>query len=127
MTQATSAVQLFTHANYSGGTMSLDVGAYNLEQESDPDKVGDDTISSVKVASGYQVTVYTDADFQGQSTTFTTDTAYIGDDLNDKISSLQVTRTSPAPRTKVVTKPGAEPTTVLNPAAAWPFPAGQRP
>jgi hypothetical protein len=55
--------------------------------------VGNDTISSIRVASGYQVTVYTDSGFAGQSKTFTADTAdtaYVGDDFNDAISSFQV-------------------------------------
>ncbi|MEU1429875.1 peptidase inhibitor family I36 protein [Nocardia sp. NPDC005746] len=44
----------------------------------------------MKVADGYVVTAYTDANFQGDSKEFTADTPYVGDGFNDKISSVTV-------------------------------------
>ncbi|MEZ0095959.1 peptidase inhibitor family I36 protein [Streptacidiphilus sp. EB129] len=96
MTLTSGAAQLFVDENYAGASMILAEGAYNIERLDAPDAVGNDTVSSLTVVPGYQVTVYTDADFGGDSTTFTTDTPYVGDDLNDKISSVVVVKTTTA-------------------------------
>ena len=47
-------------------------------------------VSSLKVADGYQVTLYADRDCQGASQTFTTDTPRL-DGFNDIASSVSVT------------------------------------
>ena len=98
MPPSSGAAQLFVDQNYGGASVTLTVGSYNIQKLAAPDSVGNDTVSSLLVASGYSVTVYTDANFGGASTTFTTDTPYVGDAFNDQISSVQVTANSqPAP------------------------------
>eukprot|EP00590_Aulacoseira_subarctica_P000546 CAMPEP_0172434812 /NCGR_PEP_ID=MMETSP1064-20121228/70833_1 /TAXON_ID=202472 /ORGANISM="Aulacoseira subarctica , Strain CCAP 1002/5" /LENGTH=482 /DNA_ID=CAMNT_0013183063 /DNA_START=631 /DNA_END=2080 /DNA_ORIENTATION=- len=52
----------------------------------------DDWISSIKVSDDYSVTAYSDPGFKGQSVTFNTDTASVGYDWNDKISSIKVSK-----------------------------------
>jgi hypothetical protein len=98
MPPKTGAAQLFVDTDYSGATVVLDEGDYNINKLAARDSVGNDTVSSLLIADGYTVTVYTHSDFQGASTSFTTDTPYVGDAFNDTISSVRVTRTGqPAP------------------------------
>ncbi|MGD0063849.1 MAG: peptidase inhibitor family I36 protein [Streptosporangiaceae bacterium] len=98
MPPSNGAAQLFVDQNYGGASATLTAGSYNIQKLSAPGSVGNDTVSSLLIASGYSVTVYTDANFRGASTTFTADTPYVGDAFNDQISSVQVTATGqPAP------------------------------
>ncbi|MGW6975452.1 hypothetical protein [Streptomyces sp. NPDC054952] len=53
------------------------------------------------MAAGYQVIVFTDSDFGGSSKTFTADTPYVGDDLNDAISSVRVIKTGTSSKAKL--------------------------
>ena len=91
MPPSTGAAALFVDQNYSGASATLAAGSYNVQRLAAPDSVGNDTVSSLQVAPGYTVTVYTDADFGGASKTFTADAPYVGDDFNDKTSSVTVT------------------------------------
>jgi hypothetical protein len=86
--------EVFTERDYRGAYAALNFGIYNVGRETG--SVGNDTISSLKVAPGYQVTVYTDTHATGSSTTFTSDTPYVGDNFNDKISSIEITSTMDA-------------------------------
>jgi len=88
MPPSSQAAEFFVDRNFAGRSVALPSGAYDIERVEG--SVGNDTISSIRVASGYQVTVYTDSGFAGRSKTFTADTAYVGDDFNDAISSFQV-------------------------------------
>ena len=94
MPPSSGAAQLFVDRDYGGASAALTEGSYNIEKLAARNSVGNDTVSSLLVASGYSVTVYTDRDFGGASKTFTTDTPYVGDDFNDKISSVRVTANS---------------------------------
>ena len=44
----------------------------------------------MKVNSGYKVTLYNDAGFNGTSKAFTGDASYVGDEMNDKTSSIKI-------------------------------------
>lgn len=79
------ATRLFADSNYSGTSTDLEEGDHNLVDLNDK-------VSSLTVTPGYQVTVYTDKDCTGASRTFTGDTSYVGDALNDKISSVRVAK-----------------------------------
>jgi hypothetical protein len=79
-------VTVYEHANYGGRSQELSVGRYNLDQLS----IGNDIISSLKIPADLMVTAYEHADFEGKSKIFTEDTTYVGDDFNDKISSIVV-------------------------------------
>lgn len=78
---------IYADRNFSGASMTLQAGTYDLTK---PGAVGNDSISSVKVPSGWTVTLYADTGLQGASKAFTSDTAYVGDDFNDVASSIKV-------------------------------------
>jgi hypothetical protein len=82
--------QVFADRDFQGANMRLQAGTYDLV---DSNAVGNDAISSIKVPTGWKVTLYADAGFRGASKTFTSDTAYVGDDLNDRTSSIKVEQT----------------------------------
>ena len=92
MPPKTGAAQLFVDADFSGATVVLHEGDYNINKLAVRDPAGNNTVSSLLIAEGYIVAVYTLEDLQGDSTIFTTDTAYVGDAFNDTISSIRVTR-----------------------------------
>jgi hypothetical protein len=77
-------VIVYDDYNFSGYRQNLVPGRYDWGQ------IHNDTISSVSVPEGMRVTLYTDTHFRGRSKTFTQDTPYVGDDFNDKTSSVIV-------------------------------------
>jgi hypothetical protein len=85
---AQSVVTVYYDANYGGKSQSFGVGKHDIGSL---DVVGNDQISSIKVANGYQVEVFLDARFSGGSRTYKGDIAFVGD-INDKISSLVVSK-----------------------------------
>ncbi len=96
--------QLFVDVGYGGAVATLEEGPYNIGDGTG--SVKDNTVSSLKVADGYQVTLYADRDCQGASQTFTTDTPRL-DGYNDIASSVRVTalaRSAP-PRVGVPPQP----------------------
>ncbi len=96
--------QLFVDVDYGGAVATLEEGPYNIGDGTG--SVKDNTVSSLKVADGYQVTLYADRDCQGASQTFTTDTPRL-DGYNDIASSVRVTalaRSAP-PRVGVPPQP----------------------
>jgi hypothetical protein len=83
-----NAAQVYEHRDFQGATVALEEGSFTVEHLDGT--IGNDVISSLQVADGYKVIVYTDADFTGRSKEFTADAPYVGDAFNDAISSLQV-------------------------------------
>ena len=87
---STSGVATFyEHSNYGGWSVSLGEGSHNYNDIVSAG-IKNDVISSLKVPSGYKVTLYNDADFKGDKKKFTSDASYVGDDLNDKTSSIKI-------------------------------------
>ncbi|MFF3976975.1 hypothetical protein [Streptomyces sp. NPDC001828] len=102
MSPASGAVQIFLDRDFKGASATLDEGSYDVNHLQ-AGAVGNDAISSLKVADGYEVTVYKDAGLKGDSKTFTADAAALGE-FSDTISSLKVTKkgvVAPAPRSSV--------------------------
>ncbi|MCX4241083.1 beta/gamma crystallin-related protein [Paraliomyxa miuraensis] len=87
-----SPVVLFQHQNFGGNSQRLEVGEYDVRQLS----IGNDVVTSLRVLPGYEVTLYENAGFSGNSRTYSADTAYIGSDFNDKTSSVIVRRAQAA-------------------------------
>ncbi len=85
------AVTIYQDINYGGTAVSLEEGSYNLAALQAKGFKNDD-LTSVKVPSGYQVTLYWDDNFSGATKVLTSDTNYVGDDWNDQTSSIKVTR-----------------------------------
>ncbi|MBD2454705.1 hypothetical protein H6G80_11495 [Nostoc sp. FACHB-87] len=77
----------YVDAYYQGLRTQLTVGGYP-----DITKIGipENCISSVKVPNRWKVTLYEQRDFKGASKEFISDTKYVGDDFNDKASSIKV-------------------------------------
>ena len=95
MSPSSGKAQLFTDPDYGGAVATLETGSsgspgfYNIGDGTGP--VQDNTVSSLKVADGYQVTLYADRDGQGASQTYTTNTPRLTG-FNDVASSVTVTR-----------------------------------
>lgn len=80
-------VTIYSDSDYGGQSLSLPVGTTNFW---DWEPVGNDAISSLKVAPGYRVTLYTDSFCGGSAMTFTSDTSWVGYSFNDRFSSMVV-------------------------------------
>jgi len=84
---ASSGVTIYRDSDYSGNSFTLARGTY------DPTDLSarglNDAISSLRIPAGYTVTVYDDT-FSGTSAVYSSDTSYVGDLLNDKISSIVI-------------------------------------
>ena len=87
---STSGVATFyEHSNYGGWTVSLEEGSYDYKDILAKGIVNDQ-ISSLRVSDGYKVTIYDDEGFKGKSKEFTSDASYVGDEMNDKTSSIKI-------------------------------------
>lgn len=80
-------VTIYQNGDYQGRASSFAPGRYNVDSLG---WVGNDQASSVKVPSGFKVTLFEHADWSGRSKVFTSSANYIGDDFNDRVSSLIV-------------------------------------
>jgi hypothetical protein len=78
---------VYEHIDYGGRSQVLDVGRYDLGQLS----FGHDRITAVMVPSGWKVTLYENAGFQGRTKVLTADTPALLD-FNDRTSSIVVER-----------------------------------
>ncbi|MGX1832301.1 Vps62-related protein [Paenibacillus taichungensis] len=81
-----NAVMVYQDGDFGGSSQPFGVGQFNVNQLN---VVGNDKISSVKVAPGYRLTLYRDKDFSGDTKTLTGDAGWL-DDFNDATSSLKV-------------------------------------
>ena len=80
---------LYEHSNYGGLAVSLEEGSYDYKDILAKGIVNDQ-ISSLRVSNGYKVTIYDDEGFKGKSKEFTSDASYVGDEMNDKTSSIKI-------------------------------------
>ena len=79
--------------NYGGSAVTLGVGNYDLPQLQAAG-IANDSISSIRVPSGYTVVAFQHSGFAGTQWTFTADNPnMINTGNNDAISSLRITRT----------------------------------
>nr|WP_190255924.1 carbohydrate-binding protein [Dactylosporangium sucinum] len=83
----------YSDINFSGNAVTLGAGNYDLAQLQ-ANGIANDSISSIRVPSGYTVTAYSDGGFAGTSWTFNADNPnLINTGNNDAISSLRVATT----------------------------------
>ena len=80
---------LYEHSNYGGWAVSLEEGSYDYKDILAKGIVNDQ-ISSLRVSDGYKVTIYDDEGFKGTSKEFTSDASYVGNEMNDKTSSIKI-------------------------------------
>ena len=93
---ATSGPTFYTDINFGGTSATLGVGNYDLSQLQAAG-IPNDSISSIRVPSGFTVVAYSDSGFSSTSWTFTTDDANLSSTgNNDTISSLKITSNAPA-------------------------------
>lgn len=87
---STSGVATFyEHSNYGGWAVSLEEGSYDYKDILAKGIVNDQ-ISSLRVSDGYKVTIYDNQGFNGTSKEFTSDASYVGNEMNDKTSSIKI-------------------------------------
>lgn len=86
----TGVATFYKDCNYSGTAVALNTGSYTLSQLNAAGILNDD-ISSIKVNSGYKVTLYKHDNFGGGTVIKTGDDACLVDDsFNDSTSSLKI-------------------------------------
>ncbi len=85
-----NGVAFFTDCGFSGFSTTLHEGAFSQSQMG----IGDNTISSIKVPRGYSVLVFINDNFGGSMKSFTSDVNCLDNNWNDKISSIQISKTS---------------------------------
>ncbi len=86
------AMVAFQHCNYTGYSLALSEGDYNL---SDLVAYGikNNDLSSIKVADGYQVVFFDQVNFGGASIIEVSDVACLVEEgWNDRVSSLKITK-----------------------------------
>lgn len=90
------SVTAYQHCNYGGYAITLPLGRWDIGQLQRKG-IRNDDLSSMRVPTGYYVTVYEHAGFKGKSKTFSgNDTCFVNDGFNDIISSIIVSKTPPA-------------------------------
>ena len=82
---APGRVALFEHGGFGGVAEEFGVGSHSLVGS----RVGDDAVSSVQIPSGFMVRLCENSDGTGNCVTYDA-SGYVGGNMNDKASSLQV-------------------------------------
>lgn len=87
---ACSGVTVYQDRDFGGNAEVIPMGVTNFFQGSH--KVGNDTISSVKVPAGCKVSLYEHSAFEGMASVYEgpKDVPYVGDAFNDKASVAKV-------------------------------------
>ncbi|SEW46093.1 Por secretion system C-terminal sorting domain-containing protein [Chitinophaga sp. YR573] len=94
-TTQSGAATVYADCNFTGSGVSLTPGTYTLSQLQALGVLNDD-ISSVRVKSGYKITLYTDGGFSGTAVTLTADdNCLVDNSFNDLTSSVKVETYSP--------------------------------
>ena len=76
----------YSDINYGGSSISLVEGSYTQQELANFSA----NISSLKVTKGFKITLYENADFTGNSKSWTTDASFVGGDWNDKACSVRI-------------------------------------
>lgn len=107
---ATTGVTFYADRDYGGKAVTLGVGNYVLSQLKAAG-IPNDWMSSLKVPSGWTVEVYANDNFGGTKWTYTANSSWVGDAVNDKMSSAKIYKGSPSTN---VTRPSEVPSTIWN-------------
>lgn len=82
------AATLYVHCNFRGGSIQLPPGRYNRQALKDA-RVGDNTVSSIKINKGYGATIFDGPNFDSKSLVLSGDDDCLdNDDMNEKLSSM---------------------------------------
>jgi hypothetical protein len=85
-------VMVYSETSFGGESEILGSGNYDYDHL--VKGIGNDAISSIRIAPGYQVTVFADANYSGASKVLTADTKDL-DNFNKTISSLKIEKIQP--------------------------------
>ena len=80
---------LYADSDYRGYSKSLGEGSYT-QADLAMYGISAKDISSLKVTKGFKVTIYEDDNFNGKSKSYTASESFVGEEWNDKMSSLKV-------------------------------------
>lgn len=86
---SSQTVTLYEHSNFIGKSQSLGVGTYRADK-GQLNQVGNDNVSSLRVPAGYKVRVCSDETGGICREYGAGDYSYVGNDLNDQISLVEV-------------------------------------
>ena len=84
-----SIASLYADSDYRGYSKSLGEGSYT-QAELAMYGISAKDISSLKVTPGFKVTIYEDDNFNGKSKSYIASESFVGEEWNDKMSSLKV-------------------------------------
>jgi hypothetical protein len=107
---ATNGVTFYADINYGGTAITLGTGNYTLSQLN-AKGIPNDWMSSLKVPDGWTVEVYENDNFGGTKWTYTSSSSWVGDNVNDKMSSVKIYTGSSNPNPSV-TKPSEVPSNI---------------
>ncbi len=86
----TAQVTIYQHCGFGGWNAKFDTGSFNSSAIRAAGGVPNDA-SSLKIAEGYQITVYSGDNFTGNATTYSNnDDCFVNEGFNDIISSIKV-------------------------------------
>lgn len=88
-TAGEAIVTIYRDINFAGKAVQLAEGEYNAARLSRYN-FNDNDLTSLKVTPGFKVTLYDGDNFSGLSKVVTSDTSWIGDDWNDRMSSMRI-------------------------------------
>jgi hypothetical protein len=89
----TNQALIYEDTGFSRSVQALYPGDYNMSDLT----IGNDTVSSLRIPSGWTVQLFADASFSGSSVTLTSASSNLSDvSFNDRASSIRVTGTSTA-------------------------------
>ena len=86
---ATNGVTFYEDINYGGTAITLGAGDYTLAQLN-AKGIPNDWMTSLKVSNGWTVEVYEHDNFGGTKWTYTSSSSYVGDTVNDQMSSVKI-------------------------------------
>jgi hypothetical protein len=87
--QPSKTVTLYEHSNFTGNSQSFGIGTYRADR-GQLDQIGNDNASSLRVPAGYKVRVCENETGGICREYGAGDYSYVGDDLNDTISLVEV-------------------------------------
>ncbi len=93
-------VIIYNDMSYQGKSQQLGVGRYDMSS------ISNDQVSSIRIPAGLKVTLFENAGFSGGSRAYVTDVNWVGNDFNDKASSIVVEPTPGFPFIDEGSKPG---------------------
>ena len=105
----TNGATFYADINYGGKAVTLGVGNYTLSQLNAAG-IPNDWMSSLQVPSGWTVEVYANDNFGGTKWTYTASSSWVGDAVNDKMSSVKIYTGSQPPTN--VTRPSEVPSNI---------------